>query len=165
MLAAVCGKGRMGSLIASELEEKGWQTVTGDALDPALFTENVDSIDLVIDFSHPNNLAFLIDLFKGRPIPFVLGTTGYTPEQKDQIAKEAKTRPVFFASNYSLGVACMHVLVAQAAQILKNWDIEIIETHHNQKADAPSGTALSLLETLDPDGDYAHVFGLSLIHI
>lgn len=100
-----------------------------------------------------------MDVFKDRKIPFILGTTGYSDGQKAAIEQESKTRPVFFSSNYSLGIACMHVLAREAARILKNWDIEIIETHHNRKADAPSGTALSLLETLDPENDYSHIFG------
>ena len=159
MKIAVIGQGRMGSLLVEEANRRGYETVSGDCLDPDRVLEAKDTIDVYVDFSHPDNLDFILETAKGSNAAFVLGTTGYSDEQLEKIHEEAKTRAVFYSSNYSLGVAVLKELAASAAKILASWDKEIVELHHNQKADAPSGTALSLLEAIDPDNEYEHVFG------
>ncbi len=161
MKIAVIGQGRMGSLIDQEAKKRGHTTVMGDCLVPDAIENAKDSIDLYIDFSHPDNLDFILNTAAGTNAALVLGTTGYSDGQLARIEEEAKTRPVFFSSNYSLGIAALKELAKAAAAILNGWDMEIVELHHNQKADAPSGTALSLLETIDPNNEYEHVFGRS----
>ncbi|MFC6277172.1 4-hydroxy-tetrahydrodipicolinate reductase [Psittacicella hinzii] len=103
--------------------------------------------DVAIDFSTPeSSLATLAHCQKlGKPL--VLGTTGFTAEQKAQIAQVATQIPVVLAANYSVGMNLMFKLVEKAAAIMGSYaDIEIIEAHHHHKVDAPSGTALALGE-------------------
>ena len=79
---------------------------------------------------------------------------------KEAMETAAVLMPVFYSANYSLGIAVLRRLAAQAADILRDsWDIEITEKHHNQKADAPSGTALALLESVDPGKSFEVVYG------
>lgn len=159
MNIAICGRGRMGSLIAQTAVEQGNTVVQGDALEPGILEQAKENMDVLIDFSHPDSLEYILETIKGTPTPLVLGTTGYSDKQIERIHQEAKVRPVFFASNYSVGVAVLQQLARQAAQMLENWDKEIVEAHHRKKVDAPSGTALSLLEAIDPGNEYKHVFG------
>lgn len=159
MKYAVCGRGQMGNLIVDTAQARGHEAIQGDALDPGKLPEEKETIGVLLDFSHPKGLDFVLDTVQGTDAALVLGTTGYSPEQIARIEEEAKVRPVFFASNYSLGIAVLTKLAAQAAKILSDWDMEIVETHHRKKADAPSGTALSLLQAIDPENEYDHVFG------
>lgn len=159
MKLAVVGKGQMGQLIQSTAIERGDEAVLGDAFDQAPIVDNKESLDVIVDFSHPNSLDFVLDTLKDTPCALVMGTTGFSQEQVKRLKEEAKVRPIFYASNYSVGVAVLTRLVQEANKMLADWDKEIIETHHHKKADAPSGTALSLLHALDPNDEYDHVFG------
>lgn len=100
--------------------------------------------DAVIDFSTPDGaLAALAAMPPGAA--FVTGTTGLDPDQQARIAEAARARPVVQAGNFSIGVALLSGLVEIAARRLdESWDVEVAETHHRRKADAPSGTALTL---------------------
>ncbi len=101
--------------------------------------------DVLIDFSHPAALNKVIEIAKARKLPVVLATTGYTEEQVEMIHALSKEVPVFFSANMSLGVNLLSALVKKAAAVLgDSFDIELVEKHHNQKVDAPSGTALML---------------------
>lgn len=161
MNIVIIGKGKMGALIAKTATDQGI-TVLGnaDTFDPAVLENSLDQVDVILDFSHPNNLDWLLKTIGNRSIALVEGTTGYTDEQKAQLADFANTHPVFFSANYSLGVAILTQLANKVAALLKEeWDIEVVETHHHQKVDAPSGTALALVESLDPDHEFEHVYG------
>ncbi len=159
MKLAVVGKGQMGQLIQSTATERGHEAFLGDAFDQDPIVNNKESLEVLVDFSHPNSLDFVLETLKDTPCALVMGTTGFSPEQVERLKEEAKVRPVFYASNYSLGVAVLTRLVQEANKMLADWDKEIIETHHHKKVDAPSGTALSLLKALDPEDEYEHVFG------
>jgi 4-hydroxy-tetrahydrodipicolinate reductase len=89
-------------------------------------------------------VADVLSYGKANNIPVVIGTTGHTPEEKDLIAEAAKTIPIFYSGNMSLGIAVLCKLASQAAACFPDADIEIVETHHNRKVDAPSGTAWML---------------------
>ena len=105
-------------------------------------------IDIVIDFSHHSLTKELVEYGIKNNKPLVIATTGQTEEEKSLIYEASKKIPVFFAANYSIGIA---VLINEAKNIVKafpNADIEIVETHHNRKIDAPSGTALKIAEGL-----------------
>lgn len=103
--------------------------------------------NVVIDFSSPAALEGLLDLGVQRHIPLVLATTGYTPEQLLQIDDAAKYVPIFRSANMSLGVNVLLDLVRRATSVLgTNYDVEIVERHHNRKVDAPSGTALMIAD-------------------
>ena len=103
----------------------------------------------MIDFSHPSALSSLLELGKKRRLPLVLCTTGYSKAQVEELKAASKEIPIFYSRNMSLGINLLIELSKKAAQVLgKGFDIEIIEKHHNQKIDAPSGTALMLADEI-----------------
>lgn len=161
MNCAIIGKGRMGSLIKADLESRGHTVIAmADVTNKEDVLDHLDEIDMVLDFSHPDNLNWLLAKLCEKRIPLVEGTTGLADNQKEAMETAAVLMPVFYSANYSLGVAVLRRLAAQAADILRDsWDIEITEKHHNQKADAPSGTALALLESVDPGKSFEVVYG------
>lgn len=108
-----------------------------------------EEADVLIDFSHPSALSGLLEFACARNIPCVVATTGLDNGQISMIHDAAKKIPVFFTANMSLGVNLLAELAKKAAAVLgEQFDIEIIEKHHNQKVDAPSGTALMLADEL-----------------
>lgn len=120
-----------------------------------------EPVDVIIDFSHPAMLDNILNYAAAENIPAVICTTGLTTEQVSRIEYEAQNIPLFFSANMSLGVNLLIDLVCRAAKILENnFDIEIIEKHHNQKLDAPSGTALAianaLADTLSYPAEYVY---------
>ena len=105
---------------------------------------NVDA-DVIIDFSSVALLDDLLAFATEKKIPVVIATTGYSDDQIEKIKKASQIIPVFFTFNMSIGVNLLCTLAKKAASILGDgFDIEIIEKHHNQKIDAPSGTAIML---------------------
>lgn len=119
-----------------------------------------EKIDVIIDFSNPVNLDMIIDYCTKNNTPVVIATTGYSDEQKAKISDLGKKVPVLWSSNYSLGVILLNRLVKQITPILKdNFDIEVIEAHHNKKIDAPSGTAKMLVKSICDAGDFKVVNG------
>ena len=109
--------------------------------------EYAGEADAVIDFSNPANLTALLDWCVERQIPAVRCTTGYSDAQLAEIDAASKKVPLFKSGNMSLGVNLMMRLVRRAAGVLgENFDVEILERHHNRKLDAPSGTALMLAD-------------------
>ncbi|HEX9063228.1 MAG TPA: 4-hydroxy-tetrahydrodipicolinate reductase [Clostridia bacterium] len=114
------------------------------------FKDIKEKIDVIIDFSHPSALANVLKFAVERRIPLVEATTGLSQGQISELYNASSRIPVFFSANMSLGVNLLIDLVKKAARILeKNFDIEIIEKHHNQKIDAPSGTALAIADALN----------------
>ncbi|MBR6377051.1 MAG: 4-hydroxy-tetrahydrodipicolinate reductase [Oscillospiraceae bacterium] len=104
--------------------------------------------DCVIDFSHHSLTPALTAYAAARKLPLVIATTGQTEEELNCIREAAKTVPVLFASNFSLGIVVLTALAKQAAKAFPDADIEIVETHHNRKLDVPSGTALTLAQAV-----------------
>lgn len=103
--------------------------------------------DVLIDFSHPSLLSSLLDFGKKTSTPLVLCTTGYTNDQVESIKEASHTLPIFYSGNMSLGINLIIELAKKAAAVLGNdFDIEIVEQHHNKKIDAPSGTALMIAD-------------------
>ena len=107
-----------------------------------------EKVDVVIDFSSPASLDNTLNFITIKGIPAVLSTTGYTPEQVEKIKEASKKTAIFRSANMSLGVNVLTELVKKASKALFDFDIEIIEKHHNQKVDAPSGTALMLADAV-----------------
>jgi len=106
--------------------------------------------DVIIDYSHPSCLNKLLEYCLATGTPVVLATTGYSDDQIAQIKKASEQIPVFFSWNMSLGINLLVQLAKKATAILGNqFDIEIIEKHHNQKIDAPSGTALMIANAIN----------------
>ncbi len=104
--------------------------------------------DVIIDFSHHSATEALLAYATAHTIPVVLATTGHTEEERAAITAAATEIPVFFAANFSLGVALLIDTAKQVARALPDAEIEIIERHHDRKLDAPSGTALAIANAL-----------------
>ncbi|MBP3686379.1 MAG: 4-hydroxy-tetrahydrodipicolinate reductase [Clostridia bacterium] len=149
--------GRMGRMIARQAEEMDSVTVTcgvdmrtADDLGFPVFSSLSDvdeAFDVIIDFTNASTLSGLLEYAVEKRVPCVIASTGHTAEQKQQIRDAAKVTPVFYSANFSLGVNVLLALCRRAASALsENFDIEIVEKHHNQKLDAPSGTALMLAD-------------------
>ena len=116
--------------------------------------DNLPESDVIIDFSNPAALYDMINYATNTKTPIVVATTGYNDNEIELIKETARDIPVFFTFNMSLGINLLVSLCQKATEILGNdFDIEIVEKHHNQKIDAPSGTAImlanSINETLD----------------
>ena len=163
--------GKMGHTVRSIIDETegievaaGIDISEGDAKFP-VFTNigecNVDA-DAIIDFSAPAALEGILKLAVEKNIPAVLCATGYSGEQLEKINEASGKVAILRSANMSLGINILAKLVAEASQILaeRGYDIEIVERHHNQKVDAPSGTALLLADAansvLDPQYDYVY---------
>lgn len=128
--------------------ENGYPVYT----DPSLFTGEAD---VVIDFSHPSSLTGILNFCKAKNLPIIICTTGLSAEQKTEFNEASKEIPVFFSANMSLGINLLIALAKKATSILEgNFDIEIVERHHNQKIDAPSGTALAIADAIDETLSY-----------
>ena len=158
----VGGSGRMGRLVREELVARGFELVGSYDVD------NIDELDggapaadLVVDFSAPSSLSHVVAYAQRTGAAVVSGTTGLSAEQLSQLWALGEKNRVIWASNYSLGVAVLRRVTAMAAEALADWDVEIVETHHNQKVDAPSGTAKALLAAVDPTGERPVVDGRS----
>lgn len=106
----------------------------------------IGEADVIIDFSHHTVTENLMNFAVERGIPVVVATTAHTDEEKQMIVDASKKIPVFFSANYSLGIAVMNSLCKAAVKMFPDANIEIIEKHHNQKLDVPSGTALMLAD-------------------
>jgi 4-hydroxy-tetrahydrodipicolinate reductase len=133
-IALFAPDGRMGRAIQAAIAE-----------DPRFELAN-DSGEVLVDFSAPDALRQSLDRAISAGVPLLIGTTGLIDEHDALIAEAAKNIPILRAPNTSIGVALLADLVERAARVLgpDAWDVEIVEAHHNRKADAPSGTALQL---------------------
>ncbi|MCQ2797364.1 MAG: 4-hydroxy-tetrahydrodipicolinate reductase [Bacilli bacterium] len=104
--------------------------------------------DVIIDFSHHSATAELVAYAISKKLPLVIATTGQTEEEKSLINEASKSIPVFFSYNMSIGIAVLADSAKKIASVMPNAEIEIVETHHDQKLDAPSGTALLLAKAI-----------------
>jgi len=161
----ICGaNGKMGRVISSVIKDRDDCTViSGVDLNTEKYAdfeiyENVKELpvkpDVIIDYSHPTCLIQhgLLDYCLSTGTAIVIATTGYNEDQIEAIKKAAEQIPVFFTFNMSLGINLLCKLAKTAAEVLGGqFDIEILEKHHNQKLDAPSGTALALAETINEE--------------
>lgn len=102
------------------------------------------AFDVAVDFSLPDGFDRLLDACQHRGAALVSGTTGLEGRQQMHLAEASSDIPVLWASNFSLGVVVLHELVRRVSESLPDWDVSIVETHHLNKLDAPSGTALTL---------------------
>lgn len=162
ILNGCCGK--MGHVIQSIVSSRDDCRIvagvdihdTGDSDFPVYssISDIKEKADAVIDFSNPALLDSMLEYGKKTKTPLVIATTGYDSCQKKHIEEASKECPIFFTYNYSLGVNLLASLAKKAVNILgSDFDIEIIEKHHNQKIDAPSGTALMLADAINEELD------------
>ncbi len=114
--------------------------------------EYTGEADVVIDFSHPSSLTGILKFCKKRKLPIIICTTGLSNSQKNEFTAASEKIPVFFSANMSIGINLLIDLAKKAARLLEdNFDIEIIERHHNLKIDAPSGTALAIADGISEE--------------
>lgn len=157
LLSGCCGK--MGAAVISRTaDDDDIEIIAGvDAFPSKLdfpvsktFSEVKQKPDVIIDFSNVSTLDGLLDYAVKNKIPALIATTGFNEEQIARIKNAAKTIPVFFSANMSLGINVLCSLAKRAAAILgSDFDIEIVEKHHNRKLDAPSGTAIMLANAVN----------------
>ena len=148
----IMGTGRMGSLIRTTAEgivdaagQPAFDIVAQIGFDLSEL-ENAPAADVIIDFSNVVTFDAVVAHVERAGTALVSGTTGYTPEQMDRLRELGQNARVMHSGNYSIGIAALRHLVAQATRELPGFDCEIVETHHNQKVDAPSGTALMIAD-------------------
>ncbi|MBQ8357010.1 MAG: 4-hydroxy-tetrahydrodipicolinate reductase [Clostridia bacterium] len=157
-----CG-GRMGAAVIAAAKEAGDYIVAGVDINPAadspfpIFAspdEFRGKADVIIDFSHHSALPGLLAYAARTGTPLVISTTGHTEEELAAMKAASAMVPIFFSRNMSLGINLLISLCRRAAATLgADFDIEIIEKHHNKKLDAPSGTALMIADALADDGN------------
>lgn len=152
--------GKMGAAVteavktAGDMEIIGGIDITTDVVRPyPVYTSFSDipecGADALIDFSNPSALTDMLSYCTAHSLPAVICTTGLSDEQKNELRSASEKIPVFFSANMSIGVNLLVELAKTAAKILGNdFDIEIVEQHHNQKLDAPSGTALMIADAI-----------------
>lgn len=159
LLSGACG--RMGRQVAALAEDEQAEIIAGVdvraesyASFPVYpsFSLVQEDAQVIVDFSRPEGLSALLSYARAHRLPVVLAATGYNEEDAAAIAQAAKEIPIFRSANLSLGVYVLKTLTRQAARLLPDFDIEIIEKHHNQKIDAPSGTALMLYDAVSQPG-------------
>lgn len=171
-----CG-GKMGHVIARLIEnDESCEICAGidarELIEPFPTFTNINdcniSADVIIDFSTASAVPALLDYSKLRKIPVILCTTGFSKELDETVAETSKSVAVLKSANMSVGVNLLLNLVQRAAEMLvdSNFDIEIIEKHHNQKIDAPSGTALALANAINEklDNKFTYTYDRSPLH-
>ena len=167
--------GSMGQVVTKLVEKEANMTIVA-GIDPNVTASNpfpvfptadectVDA-DVIIDFSTAKAVSPLITFAHSKKIPVIICTTGLGTEDIDYINQVSSTLPVFFSANMSLGVNLLIGLAKRATEILSDagFDIEIIEKHHNQKIDAPSGTALAIADGINEvlDNKYSYQYDRS----
>jgi len=157
------GGGRMGKLIGKALEADGGFVVLGtyDIDNIEQLDEDAPAADLAIDFSNKAALPHVLAYVRRTGSALVSGTTGFDAAEQEQLRALGECAPVIWSGNYSLGVAALRHATTLVAEAVAGWDVEIVEMHHNQKADAPSGTAEMLRACVDPTGEDVVVHGRS----
>lgn len=161
MKAAVVGYGAMGKIISNLLGDE-FSTNVAPECEFKDLKDTDGNFDVIIDFSNVANLDMICDYVKKTKKPVIFATTGYTKEQLEKIDELSKVAPVLRSANFSLGVILLNRLVKEITPILKDdFDIEVVEAHHNKKLDAPSGTAKMLVNSIVENTGFKVVEGRS----
>ena len=160
MKILLIGHGRMGRLIEQTALSRG------DSMGGVIDIGNLGELqtigkvaDVAVDFSAPTALPAVAHYVRETGTPLLSGVTGLSADDLKIFDDLGHFAPVIHSANYSLGIAVFRRALAEVREVLEDFDIEIVETHHNQKADAPSGTAKLLLEAVDPRHDRTPVYG------
>ena len=169
ILSGCCGK--MGKVIVNEVAKReDCRIVVGVDIFPDNslpfpvyddFSKITEKADVIIDFSNPVVLKGMLSYAIDKEVPCVICTTGYSAEQTENIRKASEKVAIFYSRNMSLGINLLIELSRQAEKVLgKSFDVEIVEKHHNQKVDAPSGTALmiadAIADTMENEPQYVY---------
>ena len=169
MRVAVTGAtGRMGQEVIEAAQDRGDEVVVAVNRDPD--AETVDAVeieaaadlealladrdvDALVDFTGPASALDYVDACAATGTPAVVGTTGFDEAEESALREYAAEIPLLRAANFARGVQALTQAVAEAVEALPGYDVEVTETHHNAKRDAPSGTAKELLETIEDHRD------------
>ena len=164
--------GAMGRTITGLAKEMdGIEIVAGIDVNPVVLSDypvfasleecNTEA-DVIVDFASAKAVDHLLDYCGAHKMPLVLCTTGLSPEQIEKVKETSKKTAILRSANMSLGINTLMKLVQDAAKVLANagFDIEIVEKHHNQKLDAPSGTALALADSINEAMDHRYTYKL-----
>lgn len=166
----LCGcAGKMGAAVKSFVNERedcqiaagvDLISISQDFPVYADISQITESVDVVVDFSHPSALPSILEFCQSHPgVAAVLCTTGYSPEQIEAVHAAAKALPIFYSRNMSLGINLLIELAKKAQTVLGgSFDVEIVEAHHNQKIDAPSGTALMLADAISQVNEMKYTY-------
>ena len=155
--------GRMGKALTAMVEAGCRSSVLAAAVDPFVegFLPTLDAFsgeaDCIIDFSNHSGTAALTAYAVEKNLPLVIATTGHTEEELAVIRAASEKIPVFYSGNMSLGIALLVQLARQTAKMFPDADVEIVESHHNQKLDVPSGTALMLARAVQDARPASHL--------
>lgn len=146
---AICGHGAMGNVIEQEIETYEDMILLG-FLSPrnGQLGEELNNLDVIIDFSNPANLDFLLEYAIKKKSALLICTTGFSEEQKNKILEAGKQVPVLLSSNTSTGINIVRKILMLISEDLGKFDIDIVERHHNKKVDSPSGTAKTLADDI-----------------
>ncbi len=136
------------AIINSGNEFLGFVDPLGKGNFDTLKNKDID-YDAIIDFSHFSLLEEILEIAEKKKVPLLIATTGHNREQNEKIKKISEKIPIIKATNTSIGVNILNEITAYATKLLKGFDIEVIEKHHNRKIDAPSGTANTLVEIIN----------------
>lgn len=147
MNIALCGiHGAMGKILKDEIEQSDENKFVGyfSPRNGITGQDIGEKIDVIIDFSRPENIDFLLDYALKNKVALVICTTGYTDEQIEKIKKAGENIRILLSSNTSIGINILRKIAMLISPTMKDFDIEIVEAHHNKKKDMPSGTAKTL---------------------
>ena len=147
MNIALCGiHGAMGKILKDEIEQSDENKLVGyfSPRNGITGQDISEKIDVIIDFSRPENIDFLLDYALKNKVALVICTTGYTDEQIEKIKKAGENIRILLSSNTSIGINILRKIAMLISPTMKDFDIEIEEAHHNKKKDMPSGTAKTL---------------------
>jgi len=162
MRILLIGRGKMGRMLEDLLTAQGHTLLGAVGRGDKERLAAADKADAVIDFSDPALLPDLAAYIRRTKSPLCCGTTGYSAEQQRILQELSAFAPVLYSANFSLGIALFRRILSQVSPILLDgFDVEMVETHHNQKIDAPSGTAKLLADAVDPSGRLRRVYGRS----
>jgi 4-hydroxy-tetrahydrodipicolinate reductase len=164
MNVVLSGFGTMGKVLLEQIIQTDRLDVVG-IVDPLhkevlqSFQELTQHVDVLIDFSHPSRLSEILDYATQNQVAVLLATTGYSEKDIDAIKLASTKIPILYTGNTSLGINVLELITKELTKVLEGFDIEIIEAHHNQKIDAPSGTAKMLYNAVSEVRDVKRVFG------
>ena len=148
----VAGYGKMGKMIVETIEQSDDMKVVmiADGTNHPDVSTLQEHVNIIIDFSHPDNLTWIKPFVLEHACAYICGTTGHNDIQKRQVEELSSVAPVVFQANFSLGIAVL---------LEESFDMEVVEKHHNQKQDAPSGTAKMLVAAMNREHTYREVHG------
>lgn len=146
----ICGAGgRMGQLLVACAKKDPSLEITGTVGDGDDLNDVISRADVVVDFTTPSASLPIAKIAAAHKKALVIGTTGHSETERTALQDAVRGIPVVFSANFSTGVNVLFYVTRLVAQLLKNADVDISETHHTKKVDAPSGTAKRLQEILE----------------